>query len=517
MMLRFPPKTSDWLVISPSGKPVRQRSLYKYTSIGPQLRFGCFNNSIANVSRGLVERVCMHREADGTLVDLYDPPRAFFDARMSRFRDSVVELLPVLPPVSAEMYISKYSGGKWKMYERERISLEREPIHEKDSCIGAFPKFENTKEEKLTAACRIISPRGPRFNIELGRRISQYEKPIARAIGTIYGKGTFKPVIMSGLNARERATNIKRAWDSRKNPVVIGLDAKHWDKHVSQTALRHEHSVYLGVSKGPDQVDLKMLLECQIYNKIRARCDDGFIKVTKLGGRMSGDVNTSLGNRYLMCALVWSWARDAGLVDYDFINDGDDGLLFIEKCDLQLVELLAPWFMQMGFRMQVEAPVYEFEQIEFCQTQPVLTTSGYRMVRNPRVAMSKDLSSTSNIRDLVTRRRWLNAVGACGTNLTQGVPVWEAFYSMFPRTGEVAYTGDIGHVKQSGLRWLSKNMKTSEDKITPAVRYSFWLAFGILPDEQIALEGLFRAQNLGDRRYVHVPLDYGEPLLPGHL
>lgn len=133
------------------------------------------------------------------------------------------------------------------------------------------------------------------------------------------------------------------------------------------------------------------------------------------------------------------------------------------------------------------------------------------------MAMSKDLSSTSNIRDLVTRKRWLNAVGACGTNLTQGVPVWEAFYGMFPRTGEVAYTGDIGHVKQSGLRWLSKNMETSNDSITPAVRYSFWLAFGILPDEQVALEGLFRAQNLADRAYNHVPVDYAEPLLPGHL
>lgn len=507
---------SEWLRVRWNGRPIKEKSLYRYTSVGPQLRFGCFNKSVANVTRGIVERVCMHRYEDGTLGPIPEPVRGAFD-RLSTFRDLVVGLLPSLPPVSAEIYISKYSGGQRKVYERARERLEREPVQQKDAGIGGFPKFENTKEEKLAKACRMICPRGPEYNIELGRRISQYEKPIARAIGTVFGRGSFVPVIMSGYNARDRAKHIRATWERRRRPVVFGLDATHWDKHVSQEALAAEHSVYLAKAHGTDKKQLAQLLEWQVVNKITARCDDGTVKVSKMGGRMSGDVNTSLGNRYLMCGLVWTWARHAGLKDFDFINDGDDGLLFVEEDDVGLIVGLAPWFLEMGFQMRVEPAVRDFEQIEFCQTQPVLTTSGYRMVRNPRVAMSKDLSSSSNIRDLVTRTRWLNAVGACGTTLTQGVPVWEAFYGMFPRTGKVELTQDIGNFKKSGLRWLSKGMETTKDRITPEVRYSFWLAFGILPDEQKSLEALFRGQTLGGRRYNKTPTSYAEPLLPGHL
>jgi hypothetical protein len=49
-------------------------------------------------------------------------------------------------------------------------------------------------------------------------------------------------------------------------------------------------------------------------------------------------------------------------------NNGDDCVIIIEKRHLKKLDDLPSWFLTMGFRMEVEKPVYEFEQIEFCQT-----------------------------------------------------------------------------------------------------------------------------------------------------
>lgn len=107
---------------------------------------------------------------------------------------------------------------------------------------------------------------------------------------------------------------------------------------------------------------------------------------------MSGDMNTALGNCMLMCCLVMAY-MDAKCIPYDFINNGDDVVLFCERKHQHLLEDIPTWFDRMGFEMVVEAPVYELEQIEFCQMHPIqLGYDDYTMVRNYPSSIAKDLT-----------------------------------------------------------------------------------------------------------------------------
>jgi hypothetical protein len=51
--------------------------------------------------------------------------------------------------------------------------------------------------------------------------------------------------------------------------------------------------------------ELAELLKWQLQNKGFARTIDGLIKYSVEGCRMSGDMNTALGNCTIMCALVY--------------------------------------------------------------------------------------------------------------------------------------------------------------------------------------------------------------------
>jgi len=93
---------------------------------------------------------------------------------------------------------------------------------------------------------------------------------------------------------------------------------------------------------------------------------------------------------------------------------------------------------------------------------------------------------------------WAAAIGGCGLALTKGVPFWESFYRnlLGGRSGK-AWADD--RVRDSGMGYMVGDMNIEDMPMTEEARYSFYLAFGMLPDEQVALE------------CSHVPVTYQEP------
>jgi hypothetical protein len=200
---------------------------------------------------------------------------------------------------------------------------------------------------------------------------------------------------------------------------------------------------------------------------------------------MSGDINTGMGNCLLMSAMVLSYAESVGL-KCRLANNGDDCALVVDKSDLAKVDGITGWFRDLGFDLKVEGFTDVFERIKFCQAQPVLTGSGWRMVRDIFTATSKDLVSLLGITSELEFNHWRRSIATCGLELTRGVPMWESFYqSLHPgvvRGGAAA----VEHVYDSGLGYMARGVQASE--ITPDARVSFWRAFGITPDAQIAYE-----------------------------
>jgi hypothetical protein len=213
---------------------------------------------------------------------------------------------------------------------------------------------------------------------------------------------------------------------------------------------------------------------------------------------MSGDMNTGSGNCLQMTALAYAYAEHVG-VKIKLANNGDDCVVFMEAHDVEkFVSGLDKWFLEMGFNMAVETPVYEFEQIEFCQSRPVFDGTEYTMVRNLR-AFVKDSCVMVPIDSDHTMKAWLGAVGDAGMSLTGGVPIWQDFYSLYQRSAGALSSKrrQFGFLNQAafetGMAMAAKGMARTYSPPTPAARYSFWLAFGISPDHQIELEKYYRS------------------------
>jgi len=111
------------------------------------------------------------------------------------------------------------------------------------------------------------------------------------------------------------------------------------------------------------------------------------------------------------------------------------------------------------------------------------------MVRNIPVALRKDSLCTVNLPNVKALQGWMTAVGTGGLALTGGIPVMQNLYRKFIQLGKGRHTkvGDQIN-KHSGLHLMSYGMKERFTTPSSEVRLQVFIAWGITPDEQLALE-----------------------------
>lgn len=443
------------------------------------------NKTVANLKRGLEQRVFYCPTDSG----LKPPPQPVPDAfnRLQCFADAVVGAVPLTTPWTPEQFVESYTGRKRSIYEKAMLSLRVLAIRRQDGFVtGAFVKMEKAK---LGSVPRIISPRTPRYNVEVGRYTRPIEHKVYKAIAIAYNPVDPVPVVMKGYNAVERGNLFHKVWRTFNHPVALMSDASRFDQHMSVPALQWEHSVYNRIYKDDH---LKMLLSWQLGGKCLGLASDGKVKYSVRGTRASGDMNTALGNCLVMAGMIFAYCAHAGIGKHHVFNDGDDAVIICERDDLARFAGLKDWFREMGFSMKLEDPVYELEGIEFCQSHPVWDGVGYRMVRKHGVAMTKDCLSIKPLNGKKVFDAWRSSVSDCGKALTTGIPCQYAFYEAFGRGAERAKRMVNEPTLDTGMARLAKGLVAKQRDITDMSRFSYYLAFGVLPEEQIALEGVYR-------------------------
>jgi hypothetical protein len=439
------------------------------------------NNSLVNLIRGVGERVLF---TDKKLTKCQPCVTGTFVRRCSIYSRTLVADIGRQSPVTRQQFVEYYKGRRRTIYQAASDGLALKPIRPRDASVSTFVKAEKCNfSTKFDPAPRVIQPRHPRFNVELGRYLLPLEHKVYDAIDRMFKS----PVIMSKYNAFEQARVLKEKWDKFKRPVCIGFDASRFDQHVSPEALRFEHDFYRQIF-GQDKF-LMMLLGWQIHNRGFARSSDGHFTYSRVGSRMSGDMNTSLGNKFLMCLMAKSYV-DKHHFGIEFVNNGDDCLLILERSDARKLVDVPTYFRDFGFKIVTEDPVYEFEHIEFCQCRPVQSNGLYRMVRNVKTCLVKDVTALAVGHDVTQYRSWIADVASCGLSFCADVPVLGAFYRMLQRFGQPGnYNGKDALF--SAYRTLSKNAHSDCDTPDSSGRYSFWLQTGIHPDAQEQLERYF--------------------------
>lgn len=461
------------------------RQFFQVAGFSPPASYLVHNSSINNLFRGVITRVFYVKGQETP-----KPHERIYGKRLSYFRKLLLKGFSSTTPVSRDQFVDFYRGRKRTIYANAAESLLSCSISRVDATIKAFVKAEFiNSDDKPDPDPRIISPRDPRYNVEVGKYLRPVEHQIYGAIARVFGE----PTVLKGFNSEEVGRIFKKKWDKYRNPVAIGLDASRFDQHVSVVALKWEHSVYNGIFHSKE---LRKLLKWQLRNTVKGYCKDGKLRYTVDGCRMSGDMNTALGNCLIMCALVHAYLRGRGIKG-SLANNGDDCTVIIEASDVPKFQCgLTEWFLEMGFNMKVEKPVYHIEGIEFCQTHPVFDGTSYVMVRNFPKAIAKDCLSLKQLQTPGVCKLWMDAVGSGGLSLTGGIPVYQEFYSSFIRAASKIQvrrsrkteSPSVHSELTGGLFWLSRGMDRKYRKVSDESRYSFWLAFGTTPDQQIELE-----------------------------
>lgn len=461
----------------------KKRVVHALGGTGPATLYNVHNSSLANLSRGVVERIFCVDYGEGLTTPIRPSSHGFrksTGAAYSYLRYNA----PQLRRWSVSRFIEHYETAQLRVrYTQAAESVQMSRVTRRDAQVKTFVKAEKVNfTAKNDPAPRIISPRDPRYNLELGRYIKPIEGCLYRLLNDMCGGKT----VMKGLNSLETGGAIREAWDSFSRPVAIPLDAKRFDQHTGPHALEFESLVYRLFFSGCEKEELIEFLRWQQESECRGYLPEAVVKFA-MRIRASGDMNTGLGTCLIACSIIYSYMNTKPVAHWRLVNNGDDCVLILESEDLRHADGLFRWCKMAGYYMVIEKPVYIFEAIEFCQCRPVQTVGGWRMVRTFPESLAKDMVSMLPLTTTKAWKKWAHDIGYCGLALNSGVPVLQEFYTRILRAGDGSW-GDHPSLMRSGMVRQARGLESRSASVSEEARVSFWEAFGVSPKEQIAIE-----------------------------
>jgi hypothetical protein len=383
-----------------------------------------------------------------------------------------------------------YRGRKRLLYQRAVQSLTIRPLTKKDAYLKCFVKAERINPgAKVNPDPRMIQYRGARYAMAL----AQFLKPIEHDVYELdcFCAGVPKTrSIAKGLNANDRAKLLVLKMSHFRDPLVVTIDASRFDKHVSQMLLRVEHAVYLCCNNSPLFI---WLLGLQLVNVVFGA--EGQFQYITNGRRMSGDMNTALGNCLIMLIMLMVAVQIIGLDKFDTLDDGDDCLLMVERSDRDKLAQLVPIFLRFGMQLKIEGWGCIPEGVVFCQSRALqFDTDRWKMVRDPWKIMSCALTGARHWENLRYRKKAIAAIGLCELVLNLGVPVLQAYACALLRnageTPDLEYASDGRRVvveKQARAIGVPLH-KLRAQPITNVARNSFAIGWGIDEPTQVEME-----------------------------
>lgn len=331
-------------------------------------------------------------------------------------------------PIDFDTWLLRYP-------EHKRVRYQNATMRALSTNIDMFVKVEQLDKQ---ADPRAIQARHDSFKAAVGPWIAALE---ARCCAVL-------PCMIKALSEEGKAEKISTLRDRADNTLEI--DFSRFDRHCSKTLLvATEHAVYEHVF--PEHV--AAMLRMQLDNN----CTSAFgAKYHVEGGRMSGDMNTSIGN----CIIVACLMMAAGLPLDSFIVEGDD--MFAAVTDHEKKNFNLAIISNTGMKPEY---ISTYRQGTFCSRWDVVDSRGApKRVRHPLrdiVRYGFTLGNTSRLEKVMTHAREWNGV---------------------PMLGPVYYRRvlELKPDEISNPEWITT--------ITPSARLKFDLTFNINIDTQIAFE-----------------------------
>lgn len=398
----------------------------------------------------------------------------------------------VLRELSREDVLTKFVGSRRKRYSRAADLLDARGWSDQYARVSMFVKVEKfDPTSKDNPIPRAIQFRGYMCGLELARYLKPYEH---RFYNTIPQTTVTRTRVMGkGLSGGARARLFMDKWSAFKHPWVVALDAIKFDAHVNTGLLSVEHMYYKLINRDPF---FAHLLHLQTFNKCRSQ--NGY-KYTVRGGRMSGDMNTALGNCLLMYIMLLDAMR--GVEKWDCLIDGDDCLLFTEgppDCSAIKRE-----FLNYGMELKLESPSDDYHDIVWCQSKLVEISGLHRWVLNPIRVLNKGLGNTKYMSTTKEIKAYAGSVGVGYFAMFHGVPILQEYSLALIRISEGRLMNlddrffwravvELGSRKESVVETL-RSVPIVPEIIGWDTRVDFMRTFGIDMGEQYRLESELRA------------------------
>lgn len=379
--------------------------------------------------------------------------------------------------------------------------------------INGFLKCENvpykpSTDSKIGDKPRMIMARHPVFLSHLLTAM----KPLEHAF--YHGRWLFnryqKHTCAKSMDPLKRMVVLMEMVKSLESPVVVGLDGSAFDAHVTPGALKAEWKFYGKVWKGagynPARIkELMRMGKAQLRNKAFIRTDDGIVKATVLGNRMSGDLNTGLGNSVLQSAFIAAAMKKCGVPEkhWRMLVDGDDAVLMMSG-EYKWVAAQLPAIFE-SFSQEVKVDYVEditpetMEKIEFCQSRPVKVGDTWRLIRSPYKVYNGYKMVNLWYRTQKEVRQFMSTVAPAELIMAAGIPVHQALFKCMHRI-----SGDEKPAEVISRRfWLRQCLRVEAliphtEHIALSTRRSYGLAFGVSIAQQLMIESQFEAWEMTD-------------------
>lgn len=280
------------------------------------------------------------------------------------------KILPLLPKpkvlLTHEEWLSHTSySEKQKLALRQKISANRgtHPTQRTAQRVSSFIKLESYGEWKIG---RLINSRVDDFKVWCGRFFKTIERTLFHS--------RLARFFVKNLQPWERARRVRELHD-RHWKYYYSTDYSSFEKHFTKIVMEClEFPLYRYMLEGLiSPSDLGFLFQILSgRNKLRTRSGH---KASVNARRMSGEMNTSLGNtfaNFLLCAYVM-YSKGIGLGGFDAIFEGDDGMIGSN------VPLTSEDFQRCGFDIKI-SQVQNPMEASFCGL--IFAESG-QTVRDP--------------------------------------------------------------------------------------------------------------------------------------
>jgi len=389
---------------------------------------------------------------------------------------------PNLQPYTRPEVIRDYNGAWRTKYQMAYLTYKDRGLQRSDGYVNMFCK-DDLEMGRPSKAPRAIQFRNPVFALEQAR----FTKPVEKWFYAL--KDEYDTKIVGKSDPFTIAEELCQKANKFANPCFLLLDASKFDTCVSKQWIEYCRDVYCKLFHKKYHRKIRMLWNQTIVNRGFTRQG---VRYKTYGTRMSGDMDTGLGNSIIMWTMLKSFLLHNQVKGSILVN-GDDSVVVIERTHLCRVSDMS-FFKELGFNMKFEV-AHNIDEVEFCQARIIETDYGVTMARNPARVMGRTSFRTTRA-GKGEQRAFINTLGLCERAASWGVPIASAMASKMIEEAGTNRKIYINPWLEKHYAEMQKWWKTGDPSISLQTRCNFERVWGITVEEQLRIENSIRVKIL---------------------